>query len=192
MGARVLSRLSAVFVPLFLCACTTSTVTTSYYDIKGNTEKSLDRSIRLNSPQNGHAFAAAEIRFVPVSIIPAIDARGCRIGTAQIKLVANLILPRWSDRKGAAGELKRGFDNYAAYAKWHEKQHVRIGEVAAKALENELKAIPPQKSCDITERRSKTVIGQVLARHNRVQLAFDASEKRRINKLLREASRARS
>jgi predicted secreted Zn-dependent protease len=184
-------RLMLLF-PFFLSACTTSTVTTDYYDIKGNTEKTLDRSIRLNSPQNGHAFAATELRLVPVDVRPTVDSRGCRVGTAQIKVVARIILPRWKDRAGAAGDLKRGFDNYAAYAKEHEKAHVRIGELAANALENELKAIPPQKNCDITLRKSKTVIKSVLARHNRAQLAFDASEKRRIAKLLRDAQRARS
>lgn len=181
-----------LLAPLLLSACTTSTVTTDYYDIKGNTEKSLDRSIRLNSPQNGHAFAATELRLVPVDIRPSEDSRGCRVAVAEIKVVARIILPRWSDRAGAARDLKRGFDSYAAYAKWHEDQHVRIGEVAANALESELKAIPPQKNCDITLRKSKTVIKSVLARHNKAQLAFDASEKRRIAKLLRDASRARS
>jgi predicted secreted Zn-dependent protease len=180
-----------ILAPLLLSACTTSTVTTGYYDIKGNTEKSLDRSIRLNSPQNGHAFAATELRLVPVDVRPSVDSRGCRVGTAEIKVVAKIILPRWKDRTGAASDLKRGFDIYAAYAKEHEKAHVRIGELAAKALEDELRAIPPQENCDVTLRKSKSVIRSVLARHNRAQLAFDASEKRRIAKLLREAQRAK-
>lgn len=187
MSTRCLTFLA----PLLLSACTTSTVTTDYYDIKGNTEKSLDRSIRNNSPQNGHAFAATELRLVPIDIQPAQDSRGCRVAVAEIKVVARIILPRWKDRTGAAGELKRGFDNYATYAKWHEKEHVRIGELAANALENELKAIPPQKNCDITVRKSKSVIRSVLARHNKAQLAFDASEKRRIAKLLRNAQAAK-
>jgi predicted secreted Zn-dependent protease len=179
-----------LLAPILLSACTTSTVTTGYYDIKGNTEKTLDRSIRQNSPQNGHAFAATELRLVPVSVLPAVDARGCRVATAKIKVVAHIILPRWSDRKGAAGDLKRGFDIYAGYARLHEKAHVTIGEAAAQALERELKAIPPQRDCDATLRKSKAVIRSVLSRHNRAQLAFDAAEKRRLAKLFREARKA--
>jgi predicted secreted Zn-dependent protease len=179
-----------LLAPILLSACTTSTVTTGYYDIKGNNEKSLDRSIRQNSPQNGHAFAATELRLVPVSVLPAVDARGCRVGTAKIKVVAKIILPRWKDRQGAASDLKRGFDIYAGYARLHEKAHVKIGEAAAQALETELKAIPPQRDCDVTLRKSKSVIRGVLARHNRAQLAFDAAEKRRLAKLFREARKA--
>jgi predicted secreted Zn-dependent protease len=181
-----------ILAPLVLSACTTSSVTTDFYDIKGNTEKALDRSIRLNSPQNGEAFAAIEVRLVPVEIKPVVDPVGCRIGTAKIKVEARIILPRWKDRNGASSELKRGFDIYAAYAKEHENVHLRIAEQAAKALENDLKAIPSQKNCDVTLQKSKRVVRSLLARHNRVQLAFDASEKRRIAKLLRDASRTRS
>ncbi len=176
-----------LLAPLLLSACTTSTVTTGYYDIKGNTEKSLDRSIRQNSPQNGHAFAAIELRLVPVSVLPAVDSRGCRIGTAKIKVEANITLPRWKDRTGAASNLKRGFDAYAAYARLHERAHLKIGEAAARALEAELKAMPPQKNCDVTVRKSRSVVRSLLARHHRAQLAFDAAEKRRLARLFREA-----
>jgi predicted secreted Zn-dependent protease len=172
-----------------LSGCTTSTVTTGFYDIKGKDAKSLDRSVRRLGPQNGHAFASTELRLVPLDIRPATDSRGCRVGTAKIKVVANITLPRWQDRSGAAPELRRGFDNYAAYAKLHEKQHVKIGEAAAGALETALLSIPPQKNCDVTLRKSKSVIRGILARHHKAQLTFDAIEKRRINALIRAAQR---
>jgi predicted secreted Zn-dependent protease len=182
-------RKRLLVLPLYfgLAACTTSTVTTGYYDIKGKDEKSLDRSVRKFGPQNGHAFASTELKLVPLDIRPSSDARGCRVGTAKIKVVANITLPRWSDRSGAAGDLKRGFDNYAAYAKVHEQQHVKIGEAAAGALESALLAIPPQRNCDVTLKKSKSVIRGVLARHHKAQLTFDAIEKRRINALIRAA-----
>ena len=180
-----------LLLPLFLslAACTTSTVTTGYYDIKGKDERSLDRSVRRFGPNNGHAFASTELRLVPLDIRPSIDARGCRVGTAKIKVLANITLPRWSDRSGAASELKRGFDNYAAYAKVHEQQHVKIGEAAARALEASLLAILPQKNCDVTLKKAKSTIRSVLSRHHRAQLTFDAVEKRRINALIRAANR---
>ena len=176
-------------LPLFfsLASCTTSKVTTGFYDIKGKDEKSLDRSVRKFGPQNGHAFASTELKLVPLSIQPSVDARGCRVGTAKIRVVANITLPRWLDRSGAAGDLKRGFDNYAAYAKLHEQQHVKIGEAAAGALEASLLAIPPQRNCDVTLKKAKSAIRSVLARHHKAQLAFDAAEKRRINVLIRTA-----
>jgi predicted secreted Zn-dependent protease len=189
LGCNVNKLIFAFPVLCGLAACTTSTVTTGFYDIKGKDERSLDRSVRKFGPQNGHAFASTELRLVPLDIRPATDARGCRVGTAKIRVVANITLPRWSDRSGATGDLKRGFDNYAAYAKLHEQQHVKIGEAAAGALETALLAIPPQKDCDVTLRKSKSVIRGILARHHRAQLTFDAIERRRINALIRAAAR---
>ena len=185
----MLKRFLMMPVLFGLAACTTSTVTTGFYDIKGKDEKSLDRSVRKFGPQNGHAFASTELKLVPLDIRPSTDARGCRVGTAKIKVVANITLPRWQDRSGASSDLRRGFDNYAAYAKVHEQQHVKIGEAAAIALEASLKAIPPQKNCDVTLRKAKAAIRGVLARHHKAQLAFDAIEKRRINGLIRAAQR---
>jgi predicted secreted Zn-dependent protease len=189
LGCNVHKLLLMLPVLSSLAACTTSTVTTGFYDIKGKDEKSLDRSVRRFGPQNGHAFASTELRLVPLDIRPSTDARGCRVGTAKIKVFANITLPRWQDRAGASGDLKRGFDNYAAYAKLHEQQHVKIGEAAAGALESALLAIPPQKNCDVTLKKSKSVIRSILARHHRAQLTFDAIEKRRINALIRAAKR---
>jgi predicted secreted Zn-dependent protease len=189
LGCDVLKRFLVLPALFSLAACTTSTVTTGYYDIKGKDEKSLDRSVRKFGPQNGHAFASTELKLVPLNIRPSSDARGCRVGTAKIKVVANITLPRWSDRSGAAGDLKRGFDNYAAYAKVHEQQHVKIGEAAASALESALLAIAPQKNCDVTLKKAKSTIRSVLARHHKAQLTFDAIEKRRINALIRAAKR---
>ena len=188
----MLNRLLIVFSLLCLTACTTSTVTTGYYDIKGKDEKSLDRSVRKFGPQNGHAFASTELKLVPLSILPTVDTRGCRVGTAKIKVLANITLPRWSDRSGASGDLRQGFDNYAAYAKAHERQHVKIGEAAARALETALLSIPPQRNCDVAQKKAKAAIRSVLALHHKTQLAFDASEKRRINALLRAAKKKSS
>jgi predicted secreted Zn-dependent protease len=186
----VLKKIIAIASLFLLTACTTSTtVTTGFYDVKGKDATSLDRSIRRNSPQNGHAFALTELRMAPVALETRTDARGCRIGTAKIKVIANIILPRWSERGGAPSDLKRGFDNYAAYAKAHERAHVQIGEAAARAIETQVRAIPPQTDCVKLQRRVRSVTKRLLTIHHRAQLAFDASEKRRINALLRAASK---
>lgn len=186
----MLKKIIAISSLFFLTACTTSTtVTTGFYDVKGKDAKSLDRSIRRNSPQNGHAFALTELRMVPVALETKTDERGCRISNAQLKVVANITLPRWSERGGAPSNLKRGFDNYTAYARAHERAHVKIGEAAARAIEAQLKEIPPQRDCARLQRKVHATTRRLVAVHVRAQLAFDASEKRRIDALLRAAKK---
>ena len=169
------------------CTSTQPAVSTAYYDVQGTTALHLDRSIRHLGPNDGHAIAAAEIRFVPVSLRKAEDKRGCRVAEARIKVVANVTLPRWRNRSGSTEELKQAFDSMARYAKLHEAVHVEIADGAAREMEAELLSLPPQKTCALLEKRADAVIRQVRTRHDRAQKAFDAAEQKRLKKLFEQA-----
>lgn len=170
------------------CTSTQPSVTTAYYDLKGTTALHLDREIRRNGPANGHAIAAAEIRFVPVSLKKVETAEGCRVSDARIKVVANVILPRWRNRAGSTRDLKRAFDSMARYAKLHEAVHVQIANAAAREMEAQLLAIAPQKTCDLLEKRADAAILRVRKRHDKAQRDFDAAEQSRLARLLARSS----
>ena len=113
----MIREVALVFCALAVTGCTTSSsVTTSYYDISGSNERELDRSIREQGPMSGHAFAATQMQILPVNITPVETATGCKIGSASFRVKAKLILPRWKDRSNADQDLRNGFDNYADYA----------------------------------------------------------------------------
>lgn len=169
------------------CA-TSSSVTTGYYDISGSNDRELDRSIREQGPMSGHAFAVTQMQILPVKITPVETATGCKIGAASFKVKAKMILPRWKDRSNADAELRTGFDNYADYALIHEKTHVRIGEAAAMAMGEAVNQIPEQENCDELYAKVKSTIAKIQRKHVSLQLAFDASEKKRIDALLRDSS----
>jgi predicted secreted Zn-dependent protease len=173
----------------FLTACTTSTVTTGYFQVSGKNEKQLDRSFALNAPMNGHAFAATELQIVPVDFEPTVDARGCYFRSATFKVVAHISYPQWKDRKGAAKDLQRGFDAFSSYARVHEQMHVKIGEEAAKAMQQAVEAVPPQRDCDQLFVKVKAAVKKVYAKHDKAQRAFDAFEKKRIRKLIANAAK---
>jgi predicted secreted Zn-dependent protease len=168
----------------FLTACTTSTVTTGYFQVSGSNEKQLDRSFALNAPMNGHAFAATELQILPVNFDPTVDSRGCYFRSAKFKVVARILYPQWKDRKGASKDLQRGFDAFSSYARVHEQIHVKIGEAAAKAMEQAVEAIPPQSDCDQLLVKFKSTVKKIYAKHDKAQRAFDASEQKRIRKLI--------
>lgn len=169
-------------------ACSSTSVSTGYYDVSGATGKALDRSIASNGPMKGDAFAATQLTIIPVSIIPVETAEGCRVRTAKFKLNAKITMPRWADRSGASADLREGFDMFADYAKLHEGIHVKIGEAAVQEMENEVLKIPPQKNCDRLEAKVKSVLLRVQAHHHRTQLAFDAAEDKRIKALLNDSA----
>ncbi len=185
----MIRNVALVFCALVITGCTTSSsVTTGYYDISGSTDRELDLSIREQGPMAGHAFAVTQIQILPVKIEPVETATGCKIRAASFKVKAKMILPRWKDRSNADAELRTGFDNYADYALIHEKTHVRIGEAAAMAMGEAVTQIPEQETCDELYAKVKLTIAKIQRKHVSLQLAFDASEKKRIDKLLHESS----
>lgn len=170
---------------LAVTSCTTSTVTTGYFQVNGATEKQLDRSFALNAPMNGHAFAATELRIVPVNFDPTQDARGCYFRSAKFKVIAHISYPQWRNRNGASADLKRGFDAFSRYARLHEQVHVKIGETAALAMEKAVESIPPQADCDRLLAKFKTTVKAIYAKHDKAQRAFDAAETKRLSKIFK-------
>jgi predicted secreted Zn-dependent protease len=172
-----------------ISGCSSTTVTRDTYEVSGNTGKQLDRSIAKNAPMRGHAFAATQLQILPASLIPVEDANGCRLRTAKFKVIANITMPKWRNRAGAPKDLKQGFDAFSDYAHVHENVHVKIGEYAARAMEDAVLHIPAQPNCDRLAAKVKSTIKKIHAQHHKAQLAFDAAEDKRIRKLLATAAR---
>lgn len=175
-------------VAMIVSGCTSTSVSTGYYEVSGKTGKELDRSIASNAPMRGHAFAATQLTIRPVSVLTGENASGCRVTTAKFRVDAKITMPRWTNRKGASKNLRDGFDIFADYARLHEQIHVKIGEKAANEMERALLALPPQKTCAQLEQRVKQVINDIQREHHKAQLAFDAAEEKRISRLLAKAA----
>jgi predicted secreted Zn-dependent protease len=178
-----LSYVSAFIGMAFISACSSTTVTTGYYKVSGITGKQLDSSIASNGPMKGHAFAVTELQILPVKVNPVEDGTGCYIRNSKFKVVAHITYPKWSERKGASKDLKRGFDIFSSYARVHEQTHVRIGEAAARDMEDAIEAITPQPDCDVLLLKMKAAIKNIYAKHDRDQRAFDAAEQKRLRKV---------
>lgn len=176
-----------VLAATLLAACTTSQVTTGYYDLEGSTGEQLDRQIRLKGPAKGHALASAAIRFKPLDISFREDAAGCAVSRARIQVIANITLPRWQNRLGSEEGLRRAFNNLQNYARAHEKTHVRIAELAAREMESALKALPASSTCKRLDKKVERTVKAKLRKHDKAQKAFDAAEARRLAEIFGEA-----
>lgn len=176
-----------VVAALALASCSSTSVTTGYYEVSGKTGSQLDRSIARNGPMGGHAFAATQVQILPVALKEKIGPEGCSVRTASFRVSANITYPRWVNRDGASRELKQGFDVFSDYARLHEQVHVRIAEAAARTMEAEAYEIPPQKDCDRLAFKVKAMIAKVQKQHHKAQLAFDAAEDKRLKALFAKA-----
>ncbi|MEO0497280.1 MAG: DUF922 domain-containing protein [Pseudomonadota bacterium] len=175
-----MKALALISAALLLTACTTSQVSTGYYDLEGSTGDELDRQIRLKGPAQGHALASAAIRFKPVDISFREDDNGCRVSQARLQVIANITLPRWQNRLGSEPGLRAAFNNLQRYARAHERTHVRIAELSARDMERSLKALSPSRTCKALDKRVERTVKAKLREHDRAQKAFDAAEAKRL------------
>jgi predicted secreted Zn-dependent protease len=168
---------------LLAAGCTTSRITTTYYNISGVTGADLDREIARKGPLKGHALASTAIKFVPVAIRYDESGGKCRYSSARFRIEANVTLPRWRQHSSSDPELRSAWKYLANYAREHEDVHIAIAEKYAAKIADELEAIPAKKSCDSLDAAAEVVLKRNRHEHNREQLAFDAAEQKRLGKI---------
>lgn len=181
-----------------LAACTSfnqrTSVQVGFYDVRGTSFAELDEEISLHGPQVsgvGKAIAATNVQMRPNIQFAVTDGK-CRVTSAQVKVVANVTLPRLRDRRRVRKELQGAFLNIENYAKLHEAVHVAIADQHAEIAENEIKALPPAENCELLKQQVIERFDAVMVRHEAAQLQFDAEEKVRAREARREGESSKA
>lgn len=176
---------TVTFFALILGGCVStqsgSSVNVGYYNVKGTSFEELDREIALHGPRVqgvGKAIASTRVRMAP-DVRYSKNGNECRVTRAKVSVIADVTLPRLSDRERVDGKLREAFSNIEEYAKLHEAVHVRIAEEHARMAEKEILAVKAHPDCKVIESRVTRAFNSVMQRHEKEQLAFDAQEKRR-------------
>ncbi len=191
MTPRRLTLTAIAAVMLAGCVSAASTVTTQFYTVSGDTAEEIDADLRRQGPLRGHALAVAAISFAPVSVQQALTPDGCVFREAIFKVNAEITLPRWRERNQSRDpELRQAWDSLADYARAHEAFHVEIAEKYARLLGSRIEALPAEPTCEELDDRAATVVRSVGRAHNEEQLAFDAAEAERLNRLFATAQAA--
>lgn len=165
--------------------------TYSYFSIGGRNldeiQTELDRrGPKLNSTGRRHP-GATEMEFN--TRIQYGESKGrCRVINAEVRVDAKVILPRWRARRRSDQDTQLIWDTLAADIKRHEESHVVIAKNHARELENALKKLYPERSCEVTAAKAKSTTDRIMAKHDAAQAKFDRVEginfERRIMRLL--------
>ena len=166
--------------------------TYSYFTVTGKTLDEIEQQLMTRGPEvkstGGRHPGATQMEFT--SRIGYAEVKGgCAIVSAQVTVKAKVILPRWRQNGKAAQDVKLIWNTLSSDIKRHEESHVVIAKNHARELEQALKAIGKQKSCDIAAAKAKATSNRVLNDHDRAQEEFDRIEginfESRIVRLLR-------
>ena len=103
-------------------------------------------------------------------------AKRCKVVNANVSVKAQVILPRWTQRRRAAADVRLFWDTLASDIKRHEESHVVIARTHAREMEMAISGIRPQGSCDAVAAEVKRVTQRIMAKHDRAQDEFDRVE----------------
>jgi predicted secreted Zn-dependent protease len=97
----------------------------------------------------------------------------CTLGKFSVMVGATIDLPRWINRDAASESVRGSWDRFAAGLRVHEDGHKDIGVRAANDLANQLRALPPARTCDELDRNITALGDRILAEHRALDQAYD-------------------
>ena len=183
-GSKQLAALAIALATLTACTTSNSGLTTVYYKVPGTTVEQINQQIARRGPQNGHAIGTTETRMTPKVKTRRVNG-ACQIEEADVSLDLTVTLPQWSELGKADGRTRSAFERLSDHVEWHEQQHVEISQQYAAKIEKALTEIPPQRSCRDLMVKARGVFKSMFEKHNTAQRAFDAAERKAIEKRLR-------
>jgi predicted secreted Zn-dependent protease len=166
--------------------------TYSYFSVGGKTLEEIETELVRRGPRvksTGRRHPGATQMEFTTRLAYAEREGNCAIVKASVSVRAKMILPRWGQRAKADGDTRLIWDTLSADIKRHEESHVIIAKNHARELEQALKGISRQRSCQLAAAKAKAMTEKILTKHDRAQDEFDRIEginfESRIIRLLR-------
>ncbi|MEO5322702.1 DUF922 domain-containing protein [Mesorhizobium sp. CC13] len=164
----------------------------SYFTITGKTLDEIESQLMTRGPEvkstGGRHPGATQMEFTTRIGYSEVKG-GCAIVSAHVTVKAKVILPRWRQSGKTAQEVRLIWDTLSADIKRHEESHVVIAKNHARELEQALRVIGKNKTCQAAAAEAKATSERILSRHDRAQAEFDRIEginfESRIMRLLR-------
>lgn len=178
-----------------LAACTVvgerTLLSVGYYDVDGETFEELDQNIKLHGPNVtgvGKALASTDLQMIPqIRYARAGFGMGCEVKRARIQVKARVTLPKHVNEDKLRDELASAWQNLSEYARIHEAVHLAIADRYALLMENSIMQLPVSDTCQEMRVRVQETFSDLFKQHHDEQLAFDAAERVRIQRLIAQS-----
>lgn len=153
--------------------------TYTYFTIGGTTLEEIERELTRRGPkvQTTGARHPGATRMEFSTRVSYGEQNGrCRVLEVNVNVKAEMILPRWNRRSRADEDTRLIWDTLSADIKRHEELHVTIARSHAREMEEAIRALGNQRSCEIAQEKVKQASARILAKHDREQERFDRVE----------------
>jgi predicted secreted Zn-dependent protease len=172
-------------------AAATLTLSYSYYTVRGTSLQQIEQQLQTQGPRIDNSRerhpGATTLEFT-TRVRYREEGSRCSIDDVQVRVHAQVVLPRWRDWRKAGRSLRLIWDTLSADIKRHEESHISIAKNHAHMLESNVRSLPRMRSCDDLAGAVNDETQRVLARHDSEQDEFDRVEyinfERRMERLL--------
>ena len=167
-----------VFMALFVLAAVAAparaqmfyTEVREYYDIRGQTMAELRAEIGRLGPGEFAAYVKA-----------AVNARyqfrytssECWLSSSRVDVEVTYLMPRWVGPAGPSEALREAWRRYWLALKRHEDGHKNNWLRAGTAIQDALRVLPAEASCEALRKLADAAIKRLLERHRRHDEDYD-------------------
>jgi predicted secreted Zn-dependent protease len=153
--------------------------TYSYFRVGGRTLDEIEDQLAKRGPKvknTGMRHPGATRMSFSTRIGYSEQESSCRVASAVVTVKVQVILPVWRQRRHSDEDVRIFWDTLSSDIKRHEERHAEIAKNHARELEDALKAMGRQKTCQAAAAKAKEITARVLTEHDQAQARFDRIE----------------
>ena len=169
------------------------TVKTLYYGVHGSSSRELLRYMLRNGPHSsgGRALGTTSAK-ISQSMELSERRNRCDVTKYNLSMNITLRLPKLAKGQKLRPAVRNTFNRFAAYVRKHENQHKAIFASCAQRIEQRVRALSRNQSCESLRAKMRAVFNEENRACDRRHEAFDAGESKRVHRLpfIRQASQS--
>jgi predicted secreted Zn-dependent protease len=151
----------------------------SYFSIGGQTLSEIETELQRRGPllgSTGNRHPGATRMEFKTRIGYQEDGRRCSVSEADVRISAEVHLPRWRNRRGAQIDTALMWDTLSADIRRHEEGHIVIARTYAQRMEEALLGVRNASSCQEAAAAAEGISKRLLTEHDAEQARYDNVE----------------
>ncbi len=141
-----------------------------YYDIRGEAMAELRAEIARLGPGE---FAAYVKPTVNASYQFRYTSSECWLTSSRVDVEVTYLMPRWVGPPGPSEELREAWRHYWLALKRHEDGHKRNWLRAGTAIQDALRVLPAEATCEALRKLADAAVKRLIERHRRHDEDYD-------------------
>ena len=121
-------------------------------------------------PKGYHAYTQWFVRY---NYTRELQNGRCGVTEVKTSMTGDVLMPRWSNRRGASPDLVARWERYETALRAHEEGHLDTGRELADVLVGELKNVPPRSDCGALDAAVRARFDELLRTYQEKDKDYD-------------------